>query len=169
MHWDHVGGIEDFQNIKVWTDKNEKQFAFSGDASYPEFTKEQYDSPKVKWKDIDFKPRPYENFDKSYDFYGDGTIVIVPLYGHTPGSIGIFVNKSPTKRYLFIGDLAWLKEGYQIPAHKSWIASKFADRKKEMVEKQLIKVHQLNKLRPEIIILPAHDLRTYKGHVKELK
>lgn len=171
MHWDHAGGIEDFNGAnapKVWTDKNERNFAKSKQAEMPEFIQDQYNSPEIKWHDIVFENRPYEVFEESYDFYEDGRIIIVPLYGHTPGSIGIFVNVSSKQRYFFIGDLAWVQEGVKLPAHKSAIASAFADREKKMVERQLIKVHQLLKRNKDIVVLPAHDLQLYKKHFEEL-
>lgn len=168
MHWDHAGGIEDFKDVQVWSDIKEQNFAFSNQAELPEFTKAQYDSSLIRWKKFEYQNEPYESFSKSYDFYADGRIVIVPLYGHTPGSIGVFVNVSADERYFFIGDLAWLSEGVKLPSHKSWLGSAIADRNKKMVEQKLIQVHNLQKTRSSLKVLPAHDLNAYNG-IKELK
>jgi glyoxylase-like metal-dependent hydrolase (beta-lactamase superfamily II) len=52
---------------------------------------------------IAFKPEPYEIFDSHADLFGDGSVVVVPLSGHTPGSVGVFVSLSPTRRLFHIG------------------------------------------------------------------
>ena len=43
-------------------------------------------------------------FDESADLYRDGSVVVVPLRGHTPGSVGVFVNLSPSRRLFYVGD-----------------------------------------------------------------
>jgi len=48
--------------------------------------------PSVAAPTLQFNPVPYETFDESADLYKDGSVVVVPLRGHTPGSVGIFVN-----------------------------------------------------------------------------
>ena len=34
---------------------------------------------------LQFEAKPYETFDESADLYKDGSVVLVPLRGHTPG------------------------------------------------------------------------------------
>src|SRR5258708_13896271 len=60
---------------------------------------------------LDARARPlhleakrYEIFDESADLFGDGSVVVVKLSGHTPGSVGTFVNLSPTRRLFHVGD-----------------------------------------------------------------
>jgi N-acyl homoserine lactone hydrolase len=43
--------------------------------------------------------------------WGDGSIVLVPAPGHTPGSIVAFIALPTGKRYALIGDLTWQLEG----------------------------------------------------------
>jgi glyoxylase-like metal-dependent hydrolase (beta-lactamase superfamily II) len=94
-------------------------------------------------------------------FYGDGSIVFVPLPGHTPGSIGMFVNLRSGKRFFFIGDLTWALEGVELPAERPWISRKLVDRDEAQVRASIIKVHRLSKRYPELVIVPAHDRRVY--------
>jgi hypothetical protein len=50
---------------------------------------------------INFNPIRYENFDQSFDMFGDGTIILVPLGGNDSNAIGAFVNLVSGKRYFF--------------------------------------------------------------------
>ena len=47
--------------------------------------------------------------------------------GHTPGSVGVFVNLPSGKRFLIIGDTSWTKEGVDWPAEKPWLARRMVD------------------------------------------
>ena len=45
----------------------------------------------IRYEEYGFKGGPYVGFSVSHDVYGDGSIVVVPASGHTPGSVIIFV------------------------------------------------------------------------------
>ena len=44
------------------------------------------------------------DFSASLDWFGDGSVVFVPLSGHTPGSLGTFINRTPGERLFHVGD-----------------------------------------------------------------
>jgi glyoxylase-like metal-dependent hydrolase (beta-lactamase superfamily II) len=98
-HWDHISGLEDFPSIEVWMPGDELAFIRSG--AYPGLADQIIDRLHVNT--LSFKDGPYENFESSHDLYDDGSVVMVPLPGHTPGSLGMFVNLKSGKRFLFIG------------------------------------------------------------------
>ena len=93
--------------------------------------------------------------------FSDGSVVLVPLPGHTPGSTGLFVNLHSGKRFFFIGDLTWAIEGVQLPAERPWVSRKLVDQDEEQVRRSIVKVHQLLEKHPDLIIVPAHDRRSY--------
>lgn len=163
MHWDHVSGINDFPHADVYTAKREYDFAVSDHAEQPAYLSSQYDNKQTKWKFLQFDSGPYEIFPESKDLYNDGSIVFVRLQGHSPGSIGLFVNISEKSRYFFTGDLTWTQEGFDIPAEKFYISSKMADYDKQATRMQIYKVSQLLKNKPEIKAIPAHDSKAYKN------
>ena len=82
--------------------------------------------------------------------------VRVPLPGHTPGNVGVFVNLSPSVRILHIGDTTMVKEGFERPAPKGWLVS-LLDNDRAGVSEQLQLLKQLHAQVPELIIMPAHD------------
>jgi glyoxylase-like metal-dependent hydrolase (beta-lactamase superfamily II) len=61
-------------------------------------------------------------FPASHDVLGDGSIVAVPLPGHTPGSAGYVVSSGDGARWLFVGDAVWAREGIERPAAKGVFA-----------------------------------------------
>lgn len=63
----------------------------------------------------------------SHDVYGDGSIVVVPVPGHTPGGVIIFVTLHNGTRYAFVGDLVWQLEGITQREERPWITRRSAD------------------------------------------
>ncbi len=157
MHWDHIGGLNDFPDATVHIHPEEKRYACSEEATKPFYIKAQYNNPKVRWESILFDSIPYEVFDRSFDVFTDRSLVVVPLPGHTSGSIGLFVNLSSRKRYFFIGDLSWSAKGGSRPSEKHCIPRKKVDQNRKTVQENLVLVNYLNRIKEEIIIVPSHD------------
>lgn len=165
MHWDHASGLKDFNNPQIFTTREEYNFSESDEAKPPAYVKSQY-SGLNHFQFIEFSSGAYEVFEKSFDFYKDGSIIIVELGGHSPGSIGIFVNRSADERYFFTGDLTWALEGFQTPAHKFIISSLLVDKDRNLIKKEIGRVAHLMKLNPEIKIIPAHDFNAFENFKK---
>ncbi len=158
-HWDHVSGLEHFSHVPVLMPKEELNFIRSGN-NLAVLARRLIGS---NYKLYDFKDGAYLGFERSHDFYGDGSVVIVPAYAHTPGSVIVFVTVSDGKRYAFIGDLAWQKEGVDLPAEKPWLVRKTADFNGEVARNLLSRMHRLQKEVPGLIVVPAHDERVWGG------
>lgn len=156
MHWDHVSGVEDFPQAEVLVSRTEYEMATAGEASRAQFMPEQFDEVK-QWRMADFTDGPYENFDRSQDLFGDGTVVLVPLPGHTPGALGMFVNLNSGKRFFFVGDAAWAVEAFRIPAPRFWLSRLLIDHDSAETERTLLRVARLMRHDPELIVVPAHD------------
>jgi glyoxylase-like metal-dependent hydrolase (beta-lactamase superfamily II) len=157
-HWDHISGIEDFPGVEVRMPVAERTFIDAH--KYPGLV----DQMIGKWnvKTFEFTSGPYENFDRSLDLFDDGSIVLVPLPGHTDGSNAMFVNLRSGKRFLFTGDLTWALEGFQLPAERPWVARKLVDYDEAEIRRSIIKVHLLMKKYPDLIVVPAHDRRVHE-------
>jgi N-acyl homoserine lactone hydrolase len=117
---------------------------------------------KLNVQTFDFTGGPYENFDRSLDLFNDGSMVLVPLPGHTTGSTGVFVTLHSGKRFLFTGDLTWAREGFELPAERPWLARRLVDYDEAGVRRSVIKVHQLTRKHPDLIVVPAHDRRVHE-------
>lgn len=156
-HWDHVSGLADLPGVPVWVTSAELDFVNSDS----EQTALARAIGVESYQAYSFKDGPYLGFNSSYDVFGDGAVVIVPATGHTPGSVIVFVNLPSKQRYAFIGDLAWQSEGVDIPAEKPWLPRVLVGEDREPVKQLLVRMHHLQKLMPELMVVPAHDQRVW--------
>lgn len=155
-HWDHVSGLETLPGTPVWVTREELAFVRGGDAS----TALARQLGTASYVAFDFLDGPYLGFARSRDVFGDGSVVLVPAPGHTPGSIVAFVATPDGKRYALIGDMAWQREGVDLPAEKPWIARQ-VDTDRGATQAMLIRLHQIKAAMPGLIIVPAHDSRVW--------
>jgi len=95
-HWDHVSGLPDFPGVPVWVTPQERKFISEGGHG-------QFGKPftGIQYEVYGFEGGPYLGFPCSHDVYGDGSIVVVPAPGHTPGGVIIFVTLHNGTRYAF--------------------------------------------------------------------
>lgn len=159
MHWDHIGGIEEFPQAEIWCAETELADARRIASEEHAFFASHFDAPTLQWRTHDFPHGPYENFASSYDFYGDGSIVLVPLFGHSEGSTGIFLNQADGTRYLFTGDATWILDGFTDLAHKFWVARWLVNEDMEAAAFPIAQVAYLMRRYPDLIVVPAHDAR----------
>jgi glyoxylase-like metal-dependent hydrolase (beta-lactamase superfamily II) len=98
---------------------------------------------------------PYETFDQSYDLFHDGSVVIVPLPGHTPGSLGVFVNLAPDRRLFLVGDVVHDSRGYLERVDKPWLTAR-TDSDPPAARWMVARVAQFRAMVPSVQVLPAH-------------
>ena len=63
----------------------------------------------MKWSVIEFSGNGPCGFTQGKDVYGDGSVWLVSMPGHTPGSVGMFVTTGQGRKLFFVGDTVWLK------------------------------------------------------------
>ena len=157
-HWDHVSGLEDLRGVPVWVNKEELEFIHSGHM----LTALARQIGTQDYRVYEFSGVPYLGFAKSHDFFGDGSIVLVPAPGHTPGSIFAFITTTSGERYVLVGDTAWQIEGIELPAERPWLSRSLVDSDAEKVRGLLVRLHTLKKAMPDLIVVPAHDRRIWE-------
>jgi N-acyl homoserine lactone hydrolase len=154
-HWDHVSGVDDLRSVPVWVTQPERDLIKLCD----DRTVLICGFGELNYKIYDFPDQPYLGFDRSRDVFKDGSVVIVPAPGHTPGSVIVFVTPPGEKRYAFVGDLAWQKEGIDLPAERPWLPRFLLKEDQQQVRTALVHMHRLQKAVPNLVVVPAHDLR----------
>jgi glyoxylase-like metal-dependent hydrolase (beta-lactamase superfamily II) len=156
-HWDHVSGIPDFPEVPVLVTAEERRFIAEGGA----LTAVARSFASARYEEYAFEGGGYLGFERSHDLYGDGAIVIVPAPGHTPGSVIVFVALPNEKRYAFVGDLAWQREGITEREERPWLQRTLADDDGEEVRHNLLRMTAITTRYPEITLVPAHDARGF--------
>jgi glyoxylase-like metal-dependent hydrolase (beta-lactamase superfamily II) len=155
-HWDHISGVPDFPGIPVLLTRAERDFIDVGknmglarsiaDANYHVY---------------DFDGGPYLGFARSRDVYGDGSLVVVPAPGHTPGSIIAFMALPDGRRFAFVGDLAWQRESITEREERPWLIRTNLEDDQTEVRDNLVRMSALWQRFPQIILAPAHDARGF--------
>ena len=164
LHWDHASAIEDFPDVPVWVPASELA---GGRASGNEngYLISQFDDPAIDWRMLVFQETGYQNYRRNLDVFGDGRVVMVPMLGHTDGSMGMFVDMGEGQRFFFTGDISWSLDGFERPAHKSAMMRSMADGDIDGVEREIQRVHALMQHDPDLTVIPAHDYQAYPDGV----
>ena len=164
FHADHIGGLKDFTNAKIYCSKKSyKQvksisnfFAFS----------------KGILKDL--IPKDIENrlvfieesgtqkedaiFKIKYDLFKDNTILAYDLPGHAKGQIGILLQTLKNK-YFLVADSCWDIRAVKEDRLPHQIVRLFFDSWKDYI-KSLEKIKKFKKLNPEVTLVPTHCSKT---------
>jgi len=156
-HWDHVSGLPDLAGTPVLVNATERTFISDGGW----ITAVARSCPGVRYEEYAFDGGPYLGFAKSHDVYGDGSVVLVPAPGHTPGSIVVFLTLPGGTRYALLGDLVWQREGILEREERSWLFRTLADSNPAEVRDNILKVAAIAARFPEIVLVPAHDGRGF--------
>lgn len=155
-HLDHLGGMVELTQVPVLLPKEELELIQSWRTRHEVFP-EHARAVEGRMTAMAFEPKPYENFDESFDVYGDGVVVVTRIPGHTPGSIATFVNLSPTKRLVHVGDTVSLSESVERRVPKSTLLQWFTDTDSGEAGKAVARLSQLHEQAPGLHFLPAHD------------
>lgn len=150
-HWDHVCGLLDMPGLPVYLHSAEHHWISRGAVAPVGGVRDSLkDRPLVEY---DLDGPPILTFTRSHDLFGDGSVVLVDLAGHTPGSIGILAH---TRRgwILLAGDAAWHSLQIEEIRQKSAFPGSFADNDRDLTFKTL---HRLHLARHRARVIPTHD------------
>ncbi|WP_067563709.1 MBL fold metallo-hydrolase [Nocardia acidivorans] len=150
-HWDHVCGLLDLPGLPVQLHRPEHEWISAGPTAPVGGVRDALlDRPIVEF---DLDGPPVLTFTRSRDLFGDGSIVLVDLAGHTPGSIGILAH---TERgwVLLAGDAAWHELQVEKIRQKSSFPGNFVDENHDETFKTL---HRLHLARHFAAVIPTHD------------
>lgn len=155
-HWDHVSGLGDFAGTPVWVTPEERRFVTDG-GTLTVVARAQ----EARWEEYGFEGGPYLGFPRHHDVHGDGSIVVVPAPGHTPGSVIVFLTLPSGRRIAMVGDLCWQREGILEREERPWLWRTLADRDAALVRENLLRMAALAARWPELELVPAHDQRAF--------
>ena len=153
LHEDHIGGIRELPNA---------EFVVSGaewatmEQPLPEprgFLRRHIDLPGIRYRKVEFEPTAdpaLAPFGEAHDLMGDGSLVLLPTPGHTPGSMSLLARRASGAPLLMVGDLTYeaeLLEAGRIPGVGD-VAG---------LRKASAMVRELKVRHPGLAVLPAHD------------
>jgi N-acyl homoserine lactone hydrolase len=156
LHWDHVSGIPDIPGVPLRINRVEYEAAKLGllDMGNGLVRRLMGDNPM---EFFDCAGPTYEGFRSSLDLFGDGSIVLVPLPGHTAGNTGMFINRSNGPRLFLLGDAAWVSQNYLRPATMHPFIWSRVTSDDATARQTLIDMHHYALRHPEIPLIAMHD------------
>jgi N-acyl homoserine lactone hydrolase len=168
LHWDHVSGLPDLTELPVRVSRVEYEAARHG-----LFDQHHNLVPRLIGKHqlelFDCNGPVYEDFHASYDLLGDGSLILVPLPGHTAGQVGMFVNRSNGPRLFLIADAAWISDNYLTPAPwHPWLWSRVTS-DDASARQTLIALHIFSRQHPEVPLIAMHDGEIQDAFMKVAK
>jgi glyoxylase-like metal-dependent hydrolase (beta-lactamase superfamily II) len=97
------------------------------------------------------------------DLFGDESLMLVPLPGHTLGQIGLFIRVSTGENYFLVADAAWLKSSFEENTVPTALAQIVFHDKKTYAE-TLSRIHEVHQRQPQVQIIPCHCAVTLEAH-----
>lgn len=166
LHFDHTGGLYDFPQAEIFV---ERQEWLSGQVSKPQAIfrgnlPESYDGiegHRLKLLDFDGAGKPYGFIPKAIDLFGDGSMLLLPLPGHSPGHMGLLLNKANGRRVFLTGDAAYLRDNYRENKPPSRVMrGMIADYEAFLESLELLRNFSWD--HPEVLLVPTHCPDTWR-------
>ncbi|UCE30538.1 MAG: N-acyl homoserine lactonase family protein [Burkholderiales bacterium] len=153
LHFDHIGGIAAVPQAELLVSRREWQQLESRHPEREWVLREHIEIPGARWRPIEFAASPdplLAPFGGIHDVMRDGSMVLLPTPGHTPGSISMLVRTAGLPPLLLVADLTYevdLLMRDQVPGtgDAAQLRASFA------------KVRALREQLPGLLILPSHD------------
>lgn len=162
VHIDHVGGVMDLPDLPVLMPQPEIDLLRRGlDEILFEVVPAHAERLAPIARPLPFTGGPVAGFEESADLFGDGSVLLVPMPGHTPGSLGALVALADGRRILHVGDAVSTVQQIAEDVGKS----PPMDRTDSDPAAALEIVHRLHALAaedPDLAILPAHDREAWR-------
>lgn len=153
LHQDHIGGLAELTGAEILVSKSEWDTL---GAPLPELNglmRRHIQLPGLNWRQIQFETTSdpaLAPFDAMHDLFGDGSLVLVPTPGHTPGSMTLLVRRPGQASLALVGDLTYddrlLEQGH-VPGVG----------KKSLLRETTRKINEFRGRNPELAVLAAHD------------
>ena len=153
LHQDHIGGLPELGGADILISAAERASLDRPGAAIRGLMLRHINLPGLKWKPLRFEPfvdSALEPFSDGFDIFGDGSLIILPTPGHTPGSVSLLVRRPRHAPLLLVGDLT-----YDVEKMEHGDVPGSGDR--DQMRRSSGRVCELREGMPELVVLAAHD------------
>ncbi|MEU8122530.1 N-acyl homoserine lactonase family protein [Spirillospora sp. NPDC049024] len=153
LHQDHIGGLPDLGKSEIVVSRPEWESLHRPLPEARGLMPGHIDLPGLRWNQVDMEALAdpaLAPFTRGHDLFGDGSLVLLPTPGHTPGSMSMLVRRPRRAPLLMVGDLTYddrLLADDKLPGVGS----------KRMMRTATRMVNELRSRIPGLVVLPAHD------------
>ncbi len=159
LHWDHVSGLLDLpESVELRLPAVEYEWAMSGARAPMSVVRKTVRDRKIGSLELDGPP--VLTFPRSHDLFGDGSVILVDLNGHTPGSIGVLLAVDDGTRVLLAGDAVWNNLQVSLIREKAPMPGLLFDTDRDAAFRTIQRLHAL----PDgIELIASHDFEACAG------
>ncbi|WP_433462397.1 N-acyl homoserine lactonase family protein [Spirillospora sp. CA-128828] len=153
LHQDHIGGLPLLGRSEIVVSLPEWESLHRPLPQARGLMPDHIDLPGLRWKRVapeglaDTSLAPFQD---GHDLFGDGSLVLLPTPGHTPGSLSMLVRRPDRPPLLMVGDLTYddaLLAQNKLPG--------VGDKRQMRTATRM--VNELRTRLPGLVVLPAHD------------
>lgn len=161
LHFDHVGGIAHVPRAELLVSGDAWRRLSQPKPEHDWLLREHILIPGARWRPIEFAPTDdplLADFEGSHDVFDDGSLVLLPTPGHSPGSLSMLVRSEGLPPLLLVGDLT-----YQLDLLMDDRVPGIGE--PDVLRASFAKVRALLERLPDLVVLPAHDPAVEEGLV----
>jgi len=153
LHQDHIGGLRELSGAEVLVSATEWAQLDDSRAAMKGFLVNHIDLPGIRWKLVEpaaVTDAAIAPFRTAHDVYGDGSLLLLPTPGHTPGSLSMLVRQPGMPPLLMVGDVTYdvrLLEAGRVPGVGE----------AERLRRTTTEIAALRRRHPDLVVLAAHD------------
>ena len=153
LHHDHIGGLPELGHASILVSDQEWSAIKRPLPALRGFLNNHIELNGLRWSRV--HPEPLGDpslmpFTIGHDLFGDGSLVLLPTPGHTPGSMSLLVRRPGRPPLLMVGDLTYdadLLAAGTVPGVGN----------KRQLRQAVAAVNELRLRTPGLTVLPAHD------------
>lgn len=110
LHQDHMGGIRELPDARLVVSQTEWDQVGKLGAEANGYLRKRIHESRTPWQPFEFGSAAgldVAPFTAAHDLFGDGSLVLLPTPGHTPGSISMLIRRPDAAPLLLVGDLTF--------------------------------------------------------------
>ena len=153
LHQDHIGGLAELDHADIVVSQAEWDTLSSPLPAMRGLMRRHIDLPGLRWHRITAEPAEDPGlapFRAGHDLSGDGSLVLLPTPGHTPGSMSLLVRRPGLPPLMMVGDVTY--DAHLLQAgHVPGVGSR------RRLRETTAMINTMRQRNPGLVILPAHD------------
>jgi N-acyl homoserine lactone hydrolase len=110
LHQDHIGGLAELNRADILVSQAEWDTLSRPMAAMRGLMRRHIDLPGLRWRRISPESTSEPGlapFRSCHDLFGDGSLVLLPTPGHTPGSMSLLVRRPGRPPLMMVADLTY--------------------------------------------------------------
>lgn len=165
LHQDHIGGLAELPTAHIFVSQPEWDTLSEPRAELAGIMLKHIDLPGLSWTKVEPEATPdpaLRPFGQAHDLFDDGTLVLIPTPGHTPGSMSMIVRQPGTAPLALVGDLTYaldLLDCGHVPGSDS----------RKQLQQTTNMMNELRRNLDGLVVLATHDPEAERQLAKALE